>query len=649
MGNFKTEVPLLRGDYLIVNSEIVQQAKEKLGNRNAELMAELLNLQNYDSRNMKAICPFHNEDTASFIYDPKAYRFHCFGCGITVDIIDVLMKIKHMSYIDACNQLFEWADISYSFGEHNVRTKANYRYPHAEGTDISDIHEYWNHRGISDETLEYLDVRSDGNGNTVFNYYDTNDVLTMVKYRPARSLKKGENKNWTQKGADTSPLLMNMNRINTSQPLLIVEGEADMMSAVEAGYYNTVSVPLGVQNTHWLEECWEWLDQFQEVIIAFDNDEAGTKARKDVIYRLGTWRCRVIDYPRFKESKNGNKIPIKDMNDCLQMFGASYVFNMIINSKEIPVSSVTDFSMIDDIDMNEMSGIETGIKPLDRELMKNFYGMLLILTGRPGSGKTSLVDQMIANAMDNDVPVFLFSKEMPDRMTASWMNFILAGARNVEEKTLDNGGTYYVVPYEIKKQIHEHYKKKLYIYNDSEPNDIDHVMASAEECTRKYGTKLIIIDNMMMLDLKSSEAEKNTAQTNLTNRLIDFATKFNVAVILIAHPKKTADINSDISMYEIAGTSNIINLAMRSLGLRRVSKSEKEDTKSKFHDYDVVLNIIKDRTCGRSDIDIGLHYDKKSRRFYTDYEEYDHQYKWDKNVYPNKIPYPPNERVGAFD
>ena len=32
-------------------------------------------------------------------------------------------------------------------------------------------------------------------------------------------------KNWCQKGADTRPLLFNMNRVNISQPLLITEGE----------------------------------------------------------------------------------------------------------------------------------------------------------------------------------------------------------------------------------------------------------------------------------------------------------------------------------------------------------------------------------------------------------------------------------------
>lgn len=633
---------------LIIESEKVREAKEKLGDRNAEIMAELLELENYDERNLKGCCPFHDEDTPSFIYNPKNYNFKCFGCGVTVDIIDVLTRMGY-TYLEACKKLFEYADIQYSFGEAGVKTKSNYRYPHDENGDIKEICGYWNRRGITNDTLEYLNATGDGHGNTVFRFYDTNDVLTTVKYRPARSVKKGEIKSWCQKNSDNAPMLFNMNRVNTSQPLLVVEGEPDCMSAIEAGYYNTVSVPLGCQNLHWIEENWDWLEQFETIVIAFDNDEPGKKARKDAIYRLGSWRTKFIDYPEYKITNTGKKIPIKDMNDTLQAFGAGYVLSMIINAKDIPVTSVTDFTEIDDLDISDMSGVETGIKPLDKELIKIFHGTLTILSGRPGSGKTSLIDQIIADTMDQENPVFLFSKEMPERMSTNWFNFILAGRRNLVEKTTLDGEKYHVVSFEAKQKIKEYYKNKLFIYKDTESNAIDDVMKSMEECVRKYGVKLLVLDNLMMLDLECSETEKNTAQTALINRLIKFASKFNVSVVLIAHPRKTMDMKSDIEMYEIAGSSNIINLAMRSIGLRRVTKKEKEDLKNPFRNYNVVLTIMKDRLLGKADVQMGLYYDVKSRRFFTDYDEFDRQYKWDKREYTDKIEYPILSEQSPFD
>lgn len=626
---------------MLIEKKDIEKAKQKLGIDNAFIVAELLELENFDEKNLKACCPYHNEDTASFIYNKKAYNWHCFGCNKTIDIIDVLME-KGNTFLEAVKYLFEKADMEYSFGEKDVKTKRNYKYPHEEPINKKEnVITYWGKRGISKNVIDYLDIREDKFGNGVFNFYDTNDVLTMVKYRPARSVDKtnGEIKNWCQKDADTTPLLFNMNRINNSKPLLITEGETDCASAIEAGYLNTVSVPLGAGNFHWIEENWDWLNGFDSIIVWSDNDEAGEKMRKECIYRLGTWRTKYILTPNYFEKEDGKKVLLKDINDCLQIGGKEFVMNLISEAKDVPVKSVVDYSEIEELDISQMGGIQTGIKPLDNELLKIFYGTLTVLSGRPGSGKTSIIDQAIARTIDEGSPVFLFSKEMPERMSANWFNTIIAGRRNMVEKTSREGKRYHVVPQKTQKKMQDFYKSKLFIYRDDEPNDVDSVLKSAEECVRKFGCKFIVLDNLMMIDLNCSESDKNTAQTNLINSLIKFAAKFNVAVVLIAHPRKTQDTNSDIEMYDISGTSNIINLAMRSIGLRRVSKKEKNDPKSKWGKYDVVLTVIKDRLLGKADFQMGLWYDIVSRRFYTDYEEYDTKFAWDDKMYTNKIPY----------
>lgn len=636
---------------MIVDRKLIEKAKEKLGNQNAFIMAELLELEDFDEKNLKSCCPYHDEDTPSFIYNPKNYSMHCFSCNKTVDIIDVLMG-KGRTFLESVQFLFDKAGIECSFGEQNVKTKHNYRYPHEEPiNDKPNVVDYFGKRGISKNVLDYLDVREDNHGNAVFNFYDTNDVLTMVKYRPSHTVEKhsGQPKTWCQKDSDTAPLLFNMNRVNTSKPLLCTEGEIDCASAIEAGYLNTVSVPLGAGNLHWIEENWDWLDTFDDIIIWSDNDAAGEKMRKECIYRLGTWRTKYIVTPEYYEKEDGRKIPLKDINDCLQIGGKQFVMDLISAAKDVPVKSVVDYSEIEELDVSQMDGVQTGIKPLDNELGKLFYGTLTILSGRPGSGKTSLIDQAIAMTIDNGSPTFLYSKELPERLSANWFNTIIAGRRNMVEKHNSSGKKYYVVPYDTQKKMQQYYNKKLFIYKDEESNDFEAVLKSAEECVRKFGCKLIVLDNLMMLDLKCNESDKNTAQTNLINLLIKFAVKFNVTVVLIAHPRKTQDSNSDIEMYDIAGSSNIINLAMRSIGLRRVSKKEKEDPKYKWHKYDVVLTVMKDRMFGKSDVQIGLWYDLVSRRFYTDYAEYDKQFAWDDNYYIDKLEYVDRGRVDPED
>lgn len=358
---------------MLVDIEKIKEAKEKLGDRNADMIADLLQVEQWDPRNRKGLCPFHNEDTPSFIYNPKQLNMKCFGCGKNVDIIDAYMATGK-TYIESVQKLFEEAEIQYSFGEHHVKSQAQYKYPkEVICEDKSKVYAYLKLRGISQNTADYLDIREE-DGNIVFNYYDTSDVLTMVKYRPARKIAHGETKNWCQKGADTMPLLYNMNRINVTQPLAIFSGELDCAAAIEAGYQNSVSIPLGDQNTHWVETCWEWLEQFDSIIICPDNDASGMKYAKEIVPRLGSWRCKTAVVPD----------DCKDANEVLYRHGKEALMQIIQDAKDNPVESVEDFSDIQNIDIDEIDGIKTGFRGIDKRLMKLFYGTFTIVTGVNG-------------------------------------------------------------------------------------------------------------------------------------------------------------------------------------------------------------------------------------------------------------------------
>lgn len=637
---------------MIIDKEKIQEAKEILGDQNAVMMAEMLQLEDFDEHNLKALCCFHAEDTPSLIYNPKNYTFHCFGCQKTVDIIDVFMQTQNCTYIEAVKKLFEAAGVRYSFGEANVKTRHQYIYPKEEDldNDRTSVYAYLAQRGISKETADYLDIRADKEGNMVFNYYDTNDVLTMVKYRPSHRIDKRlkQPKCWCQPGADTTPLLYNINRINTNEPLIIAEGENDCAALIESGFHNAVSVPLGASNTHWISENWDWLEQFSSIIICSDNDDPGIKLQKEAVYRLGSWRTKVVDIPLIMTSKKGREVRVKDVNEVLYYCGKEAVINLIANAKDTPVPSVVDFSDVKEVDLSDIDGCSTEIQPIDKEVMRLFYGSLTILSGTPGSGKTSFLCQLIAHAMDRDNNVWLFSRELPDWMNKNWIEYILAGRRNIIEYETNNHAKYYKVNPESKQKMSEFYRDKLRIYRDEYPNTAEEIKTSMIDSVRKYGSKLCIIDNLMTVDLGADSNNMNEKQTEFVNWLIQFAMKYNVAVVLVCHPRKLQTGVTNVGMYDISGSSNIINLAHRAFGLRRVTPKEKEGIpkqdgsgwKVKPIQYDVIFEVIKDRMRGKANLEVGLYYDVPSRRFYTNPEEYDFKFGWDNRRYTSKLPYP---------
>lgn len=599
-----------------------------------------MDIQDFDEHKLRGLCPVHNENTPSFIWNKDGYYFKCFGCGKTIDLIDAYL-MTGLTFTEAVECLFKEADIDYSFSEHGIKTNREHRYPYLEPDgELDKILPYLNVRKISKETADYLDLRQDKYGNVVFNYYDLNDVLTMVKYRPSHKIDKSkkEPKNWIQKDSDRAWLLFNMNRINVDNPLLICCGELDCAAAIESGYLNTVSIPLGDGNTEWIRENFDWLEQFDDIILCPDNDKAGDKFKKEVISRLGSWKCRVVEVPHHYEQNNGTKINIKDLNEVLYWFGKEKVMSIILEAKDTPVPSVVDFSDIKDVDLNDIDGVQTGFSQLDKELMRLFYGNLNIVTGLPGSGKTSLLYQIVCEALEQDINTWIFSRELPAYQSKNWINFIMAGRHNLNKHTSNTGSNYWTVTESAKSQINKYCQNKLFIYKDDYDNTIETILESMEDSCRKNGVKFFIIDNMMSVNLHSGENNKLDKQTEFISSLISFAQKFNVCVILVAHPRKTQNI-SQLTKFDIAGSSNIINLAHRSLTLRRIDEKEKQ---SKGISFDCVLTVLKDRQRGREGFELGFYFDEQCRRFYSNKKEFNRQYKWDKKHY-NELQYPPDQ------
>ncbi len=62
-------------------------------------------------RNFKALCPFHNEKTPSFIVSPERQSFKCFGCAKGGSVIDFVMESDHVDFPEALETLAEKAGV----------------------------------------------------------------------------------------------------------------------------------------------------------------------------------------------------------------------------------------------------------------------------------------------------------------------------------------------------------------------------------------------------------------------------------------------------------------------------------------------------------------------------------------------------------
>ncbi|RMG01047.1 MAG: DNA primase [Nitrospirae bacterium] len=91
----------------------IRQALEEIKSRLdiVDFISEHLDLRRSGS-NFKALCPFHNEKTPSFMVSPEKQIFHCFGCGTGGDIVTFVMKYEGLPFVDAVKRLSARAGIS---------------------------------------------------------------------------------------------------------------------------------------------------------------------------------------------------------------------------------------------------------------------------------------------------------------------------------------------------------------------------------------------------------------------------------------------------------------------------------------------------------------------------------------------------------
>lgn len=606
---------------------LVQEAKRKFGKKAIEIIAKDLKLKEIQAGKSKNVCPFHEEDDASLEAYPNEGSFYCFGCNKHYDIIDHYIEFYNLTFSESVQKLFDLTDIKYSFLNLVKKQKRDYVYPkYDKSDDRTKVEEYLDQRKISKKTLDHCNIQQSEKGeNIVFNYYDENDVLTSVKYRPARKIRNGDIKCWFRHDADNRMILFNMNRVDPTKPLHLVEGEIDLLSLIECGVTNSVSVPNGAGNTKWIEENFEWLEQFDKIIVWADTDSAGMKMRREACSRLGTWRTFYVEIPEelqiYENPETGKTKDVKDINEVLFCYGKEKVRELLDNAQEMPIEGINDLALVDDFNIETAEGLTPKIKVLKDIVYKFLFGSVVLVTGYPGAGKSCMVNQLfICDSLQEERDVFLFSDELSAPVVRSWFEWTLAGPEFVETKD----EFVHVVDLSAQKKMREWYKGHVWIYNDLS-NKSDDILNKAIAVTRKYGVKIWVLDNLMSMDLGANGKDIYEAQKNFIVKLNKLAIEYGVLAVLVAHPRKFAK-GENMETQDISGSSDLGNRAQYIMGIRRFKESEQRKSQ---HDYDQEISILKNRYTGR----LGkpkVFFDYDSYRFYGDWKkELYVKYAWD--------------------
>lgn len=306
-------------------------------------------------------------------------------------------------------------------------------------------------------------------------------------------------------------------------------------------------------------------------------------------------------------------------------------------------------SDIQKVDLSSIPRIKTGINEIDRLLLGLAECEVTLLSGGNASGKSSLLNTLICNFLQQGAPSALFSGELPAHILKAWIQMVAAGKENLKLSQYGDGK--YFVPNNIAKRIDDWMDGKFFLFNNEYGNTWEEVFHDMKELL-KAGVKVFILDNLMALDIDLLEGDKNNKQKNLILQLKDFAKTNNVHIIIVAHPRKSL---AFLRKADISGTADLTNAVDNVFIAHRVNQDflkagaefYGQSQIQRYSCFGNVVEISKNRMYGVCDVLVGLHYELESRRFKNTPDENIH-YGWEAEPVQGTMSFNESERVEVY-
>lgn len=297
-------------------------------------------------------------------------------------------------------------------------------------------------------------------------------------------------------------------------------------------------------------------------------------------------------------------------------------------------------SSIQKIDLTQLEKVKTGFVELDKKIGGLYMSQVTVLSGSNASGKSSWLNTLLLNIVQQNYKVALWSGEIRADILKTWIQMVAAGAHNLRQSQFDDGR--YYVPDGIGARIDQWLDGKFFLYNNSYGTKFEQILHDMR-ILLKANVKIFVLDNLMSLDVDLFDGDKNTKQKELILAIKDFAMTNQVHVLLVAHPRKAM---SFLRKNDISGTGDITNAVDDVWIIHRTNEdffhaiTEFYDASraNQYRSYGNVLSVEKNRLFGVVDFMCGFHYDIVSRRFKNTPNE-DFHYGWEQEPVQQQIQY----------
>ena len=535
-------------------------------------------------------------------------KFHL-PCPLCSSSDAVSVNADNSAYCFSCQQYIREYDM-----ELQPTTSSNNEYEVKDYMKESNYAEIID-RNISEQTCKKfgVTVKMDNMGtitNHYYPYHDTQGAKIATKTRYTKL------KEFSIQGNTKNSGLFGQHLFSKNKYCIITEGELDCLSAYQMmlkGTYHTpvVSIKNGISSAvKDIKTSLEWLENnFDNVIINFDNDEQGREGAMKVAELFSPGKCKVMHLPEgFKDasdclSKNKIQIYNKTFWDA-KVFAPDGIINANILFDEVAKPITKSFVQYPFEGLNK---ITYGLRPAE----------LVTFTAGSGLGKTrvmrEVVHHIIKSTKDNigllmleETPVItskgLMSVEANQRLHLPDVHVSKEEMKTYFDATVGTG--------------------RVYMFDHFGSNSIDNIVSRVRFLAKGLDCKYVIIDHVSIIVSDQSHGDERRALDEIMTRLRTLVQETGVSMIVVSHLRrpdgKGHEEGAATSLSQLRGSASIGQLSDMVIGLERDAQNDDPDIRNTTR-----IRVLKNRFSGitgpccdlKYDIDTGRLNEVKSDDF----------------------------------
>ena len=369
---------------------------------------------------------------------------------------------------------------------------------------------------------------------------------------------------------DCKSTLYNIDNLNKSEPVIIVEGEFDCIAATQMGYENVISVPngAGAFDNEWIDI----LENVGEVYLVFDNDEIGEKGAHLFAKKIGVTRCKRV------------LLPFKDFNECLMAgYTKQELDKYFQEAKEYKPKGIVHVSEVL-ANIEELWKQGDKLKGVQIKEWKQFNEVLggirmrevTALTGETASGKTAFSLYLIYKLLLQNRKCLIISSEITKEDILSRLFSVIC------QKSF-----YLLQRDEIYKGMKFFGGKDLFFVDTEGKINIKEIREYLEYAHLRYDVEFVLLDHLHFFLPPGSDRQVADIEEFMRG-VVRSALKLHIHIWLIVHPHKLRNDTGKVQLNDLKGGSCIKQDAFNVGCLWRDREKEKDSIYKVWLDFQKV-------------------------------------------------------------